>query len=284
MIQGKIKMSGTMKKDHHKGKIVRTFCLALSTVLLLSFCGCGLFSSLDLTEEQSGLVAEYAAGLLKKYNRDGARLMNPDAVKEAEAEEEPEEQPEEPAPEEAEPTPEAEPAAEGEEPSFEDLSAQESAEDLGVEDLSEEESTFSVSSIAECLGLEGIDVVYRDYEICDTYPDQPDNSWLISMSAREGKKLVVVKFDITNQSGEDVSCDILNAGKQYRLVVNNEKKIKETVTVLMDSFSQFNGTITPGGTEETVLIFELDEGLVESVNSLSLIVKDSAGSETFKLL
>lgn len=272
------------RHNHHKGKIVRALCLMLSVLLLLSFCGCALLSGPELTKEQSGLIAEYAAGLLKKYNRDGTHLMNPDAVKEAEAEEKPEEQPEEPAPEEAKPTPEAEPAAGGEEPSFEDLSAQDGAEDPGVEDVSEEENTFSVSSIAECLGLEGIDVVYRDYEICDTYPDQPDNSWLISMSAREGKKLVVVKFDITNQSGEDVSCDILNAGKQYRLVVNNEKKIKETVTVLMDSFSQFNGTIAPGGTEETVLIFELDEGLVESVNSLSLIIKDSAGSETFKLL
>ncbi len=265
-----------------KNRIRQAAAILMCLVMLLSICGCGMFASLDLTEEESGLIAEYAAGLLKKYDRNATRLMNPDAVAEPEDTQKPEEElPEEPAPE---ATPEeTSDATSAEELSFEDLSAQESAEDLGVEDLSSEESVYSAESIASCLGLENIDVNYRGYEICDTYPEQPDNSWLISMSAVEGKKLVVVRFEIANNGSGEVSCDILNAGKQYRLIVNGDKRINETVTVLMDSFSQYNGTLASGDSEEAVLIFELDNDLVEQVKNLDLVIKDSEGSETFRL-
>ncbi|MCR5269067.1 MAG: hypothetical protein K6E16_11185 [Lachnospiraceae bacterium] len=273
------------KTGFGKSNKKRIFIVALCALMLCSLCACGLFPSLDLTKEQSGLVAEYAAGLLKKYDRNGARLMNPDAVKT------PEEVPEEP-----EPTPEPEPSPEEtvpeagdgasqsqEDPSFEDLSAQESADDLGVEDLSGEDVAFSVMSIAECLKLQNIDVNYKEMELCDTYPEHPDNSWLISMSAREGKKLAVLHFTLENNSDSDTECDILHAGKQYRLIVNQEKRINETVTVLMDSFSQFCATIPAGASEDVVLIFELDNDLADSIRTLDLIIKDDLGSETFRL-
>ena len=114
-------------------------------------------------------------------------------------------------------------------------------------------------------------------------PEHPDNSWLISMAAREGKKLTVLRFSLENNSDVDVLCDILNAGKQYRLVVNHEKRINETVTVLMDSFSQFNATIHAGAAEDVVLIFEMDNDLADSIRSLDLVIKDNLGTDTFRL-
>ncbi len=267
----------------HRGKIVRFIAVLLSVALMSSFCGCGMFASLDLTEEESGLIAEYAAGLLKKYNKNGSRLMNPDYLTEPEQEQEsPEEVPEE-TPEEETPAEEQDPANVPDGMTFDDLSAQEGEDEMGVEDMSGEDVVFSAGSIADCLGLNGISVTYLDYDVCDVYPDHPDDSWLISMSAREGKKLIVVRFDLTNDSDETQNCDILNAGKQYRLIVNKEKRINETVTVLMDSFSQFSASLEPGKSEKAVLIFELDSALCENVNSLDLVIRDSMGTETFQL-
>ena len=266
----------------NKWKIGRICAVLFSIMLAFSLCGCGMFASLDLTEEESGLIAEYAAGLLKKYNRNGAKLMNPDTLQEEETAQQ--EEPEEPEiPEEEPKADEPEAAFSAEELSFEDLS-EENPDELGVEDVSGEEIAYSSDSMAACLGLSGIEVNYQGYDVCDTYPDQPDNSWLISMSARKGKKLVVVRFELANNSSDKQQCDILNAGKQYRLIVNNEKRINETVTVLMDSFSQYSATLDAGASEEAVLIFELDEELVDQVNSLDLVIKDSSGSETFKLM
>ena len=91
-----MRSTGTDKGNRwHKG-----VALILCVVLLGALCACDMFASLDLTEEQSGLIAEYAAGLLKKYDKNGARLMNPDAIKE----------PEEEKPQEVAPTPEPEEA------------------------------------------------------------------------------------------------------------------------------------------------------------------------------
>ena len=208
--------------------------------------------------------------------------MNPDTLEEEEAAQQ--EEPEVQEPDEEEPAPDVPEAGQSaEELSFEDLS-QENPDELGVEDVSGEEIAYSSASMASCLGLTDIDINYQGYDVCDTYPDQPDNSWLISMSARKGKKLVVVRFELANNSSEKQQCDILNAGKQYRLIVNNEKRINETVTVLMDSFSQYSATLDAGASEEAVLIFELDEELVDQVNSLDLVIKDPSGSETFKLM
>ncbi|MBQ7581617.1 MAG: hypothetical protein IJU25_02225, partial [Lachnospiraceae bacterium] len=111
------------KTGFGKSNKKRIFIVALCALMLCFLCSCGLFTSLDLTKEQSGLVAEYAAGLLKKYDRNGARLMNPDAVTDPAPTPEPTPEPE-PAPEETAPD-----AGDGtsEDPSFEDLSAQESA-------------------------------------------------------------------------------------------------------------------------------------------------------------
>lgn len=272
-----MRKAGTDKVNMVLKSAVVLFC----TVLLCSFCACGMFASLDLTEEQSGLVAEYAAGLLKKYDRNGIRLMNPDSIREPEEEVKPEEPAPMPEPEEeAPPEPEGTPA---DELSFEDLSEMESGDDSGMDELDPEEQTFTTKAIGDCLNLQGINVVYKDFELCDTYPEHPDNSWLISMAAREGKKLTVLRFTLENNGDADAVCDILNAGKQYRLIVNHEKRINETVTVLMDSFSQFSSTIPAGSSEDTVLIFEMDRDLADSIRSLDLVIKDNLGTETFRL-
>ena len=61
------------------------------------------------------------------------------------------------------------------------------------------------------------------------------------------------------------------------------EKINESVTVLMDSFSQFNEVIPAGESKKAVLIFELDNELADSINSLDLIIKDKNNSDTVSL-
>ena len=92
-----------------------------------------------------------------------------------------------------------------------------------------------------------------------------------------------IDFEITGNSGGDVVCNILDSGKSYRLIVNGSEKINESVTVLMDSFSQFNEVIPAGESKKAVLIFELDNELADSINSLDLIIKDKNNSDTVSL-
>lgn len=254
-----------IKKDFKKVAMI------LGAILIFaSLCGCDLFSGVDLTKEESELIAEYSAGLLRKYDSNG-KLKD---VKETALDE---------TFEEAVPTPEPTSEVEPEELDFDEASSVLDVIDASDDAKTDEEIVTSGSSIADAFNIEGFDITYQGYELCDKYPENEDNSWLISMAAREGKKLCVIKLNISNISDSENACNILNAGKSYRLIINEENRINETVTVLMDSFSQFAELLGPGESRDTVLIFEPDASLADSISSLKLIIKDSETSDTFDL-
>ena len=270
-------------------KFKKAVLILTGVFVMTAFCGCDLFASINLTEEQSGLIAEYAAGILRKYDTNGKLKdlaeENETASEELEEEEIPEETPDEMPVGTIEGSDEILPdgTESSEEPDFYDITEGMEVVDA-VSDVPEiGEADITGSSISDLLGVQGFDISYAGYALYDQYPDNADNSWLISMAAREGKKLCVVSFVISNETESDAVCDILNSGKSYRLIVNDDKKINETVTVLMDSFSQFNETVAAGESREAVLIFEPDNELAESINTLKLIIKDKDNSNTVSL-
>lgn len=274
-------------------KIRKTMLIPVMLLLMTTLCGCDLFASINLTKEQSGLIAEYAAGLLRKYDTHTRlkEIAEENGVVDTASEELPEEVaaepaveetiPEEPAPEEYIPV--EDPNAV--EPDFFDITEGMDVVDASDEDVlpESEEQAVGASEISRILGVGDFDISYIGYDLCDKYPENEDNSWLMSMAADDGKKLCVLKFAITNNSGGAAVCDILNSGKSYRLIVNDEKRINETVTVLMDSFSQFNESINSGESKEAVLVFEPETELADSIKSLKLIIKDPDNSDTIEL-
>lgn len=275
-----------MKSKNNKAVLI----VAISVIMTLLLTGCDLFMTLNITDEQQELVAEYAAGLLRKYDKNGVSLKDP-AKEEAEEEAETEEaetadsdtsepgvsEPETSEPEADSETPsdigteEVDPAifnedetAIGDAPSYEDISA------MG-------------STLGNAVGYPQVDMSYTGYEVCDRYPDQEDNSWLVSMSASEGNKLIVVHVNIANNSGEEQECDILNAGKSYRLLINDSIRVNESISVMMDAFGQYSCSMAPGQSDDTVLIFETSEDNTADIGTLSLVVRDSSGSESIGL-
>lgn len=263
----------------------KTFLILGLCGMLSMFCGCGLFSQLNLTEEESELIAEYAAGLLRKYDTNSKLKEFADVEEEPVSEEVPEtvEEPMEEVTEAPAEEPVEEPSEAPVEPDFFDITEGITDTDSAGEPVYENETEVSTSSISELVNTPDCDISYLGYELCDKYPDNADNEWLMSMAAADGKKLCVLDFEITGNSGGDVVCNILDSGKSYRLIVNGSEKINESVTVLMDSFSQFNEVIPAGESKKAVLIFELDNELADSINSLDLIIKDKNNSDTVSL-
>lgn len=285
-----------MQNSGKRGRLygTRKSILVIAVILVMTaLCGCDLFGSVNLTPEESGLIAEYAAGLLRKYDINGKLKEVTDIPEEiaTESQEPVQEEPvadematEEVLPDETEMPVEDLSSDTGDvEPDFFDITQGIDADDVSDDSPEAQEQITANASIAEIIGVDDFDISYQGYDILDKYPENSDNSWLISMAAKEGKKLCVLKFAITNLSSADAVCDILNSGKSYRLIVNDEKKINESVTVLMDSFSQFAENLAPGETRDAVLIFEPDSGLADSIGSLKLIIKDSETSDTLEL-
>lgn len=249
-----------------KKLIKRLSILIIPALLAVCLCACSLVAEVNLTPEQSSQIAEYAAGLLRKYDKNGATLKNLDSSQiwpelEVAPTEAPTEEPTEVPTE--EPTP-SEPTA---------------VIDGVSSTLEVEDAVVSSRSIADAIGVSDFDIRYASHEICKTYPKQEKNSWLISMSAADGDELLVVHFSISNVGSEDAICDLLSSNKKYRALINGAERINEQVTLVPDSFSQFRETIAVGDSKDAVLIFEISEELASDIHSLQLIVKDDVNSE-----
>lgn len=233
--------------------------------------GCGsLVPMPELTEEQTQLVTEYAAGLILKYDLtavDG-KLLTPEELAKDEMLEAQQRQRERDAKAAAEDYL-AKKANAGKDKKKN--SDSESSSDGSLSAPAEQ----TVGDIADFYGIDGFDITYSGYEISDSYPTSGEDL-LMAMDATSGKTLCVLKFNVTNSSGSDATFDMFYRSPNFYLSINGGDKVHQQYTILLDDMAASNDPVAAGETVERVLIFEVPED-VGSVSSLSLQVKNSEG-------
>lgn len=246
-----------------KRKIIsKITILFLISSIVFSFCGCG--SAFELTNEESKLIAEYAAGLILKHsgNYSGSLVEyydQPDdelvqKINDAEVKKE----------EIAE--------LENAEP--------ESADSSNGESGKKPDTIYTTNNIAESIGLEGFTIDYKDYEITDTYP-KDGNDMTFTLDAASGKHLLVLHFDINNISGEERECNVLSINPSFRIVANGKKRINEQQTILLDDLKQYKANV--GSSADAVLIFEVDDEIAGNIEQIDLYVKCNGEQSVHKL-
>lgn len=241
-----------MQKNRHAG-ICCILAVALMSIMLT---GCEMMPELQTTEEQNELIAEYVAGVLLKYNKGHAAGIT--KIYEEVTEE----------------------AAETEDSMSASQTEEANTADVQTESLPVPETEEIKKELSEAIGTNGAQVQYKSYELCNEYPGGDSSEIYFSLQAAPGRTLLITHFDLSNQTDEDIECDILHTGTLFRLYVNGEKRINEQTTILMNDMKQFSKTMHPGESEDVVLVFELDEELAASVSTLDLIVSD--GTEELK--
>ncbi len=254
----------------------------ISASLMLS--GCGMIPSLNLTEEQSNLVAEYAAGKLIEYVKGHpGGLMNLEDVDRSEVnpglkkeEEEAEELPpllpgsdEIPAP-----APPDEIVPNDDEGFTPESSGEEALVDAPVVD------TPPAKSLAEALGIEGADLTYDHYERAVTYPDNTELAF--TMKAAPGKELLIVHFVLSNPGGSDINAYTDSSNFKVRMMVNGTDKIRGDVTFLDNDLMNYQGLLTPDAQVDSVLVFEVKEGT--EINSMDLLIVDDDAENKYPLM
>lgn len=246
-------------------KSVLIFAVAAS--LCMTACGSTIP---DMTEEQEAMVVEYAAGLLLKYDRNyHGRLLGAEEL--AEAEQKEAEERERMLEEEARKAEEAKKAEEA---------AEETTE---VVDVSEEPETITYHSIEEFYGIDGVAIRYAGYELKDMYPDSGADDMFFAMNASAGSKLVVLHFDVENVSGQDKELDMLSLGTKFKISFSGESPKYALTTMLTNDLASYKGTIAAGGLEQLVLVAELQEDKAQSVQTISLIMRNGTEEATISL-
>lgn len=248
-----------------KGKVLGL--LAMSAVLLT---GC-VDSMPELTDEQSEIIAEYAAGLLLKYSPNyNYKIASEEEVAAAMASRQ------------EVPEPETENETE---------TGSEQAEDENNQNISSSETepsesgTEPVQFVADLdfaaeLGIDDLIIRYQSFEICSSYPQ---NNSGFSVDAAQGRKLLVMHFDMEGLPEEDVDCNLFDYDIKMRVNINETVSATVLSTMIPNDLASYMDVVHAGEIVDLVAVAEIDDMTEEEIQSLTLRASSNGQTCTVKL-
>jgi len=237
-----------------RGEKMRKRLCAMLCITTLFLGGCGMA---ELTDTESDLISEYAASVLLKYSKTYQPMLQEKVY-------------------ETETTQEINYIS----PAVTDPSNPQSGQN-GSENANTDTVVASTKSLAEALGIagDGFQVEYTGYETTASYPNTTEAYF--SMTAANNKVLLVMKFNITNQSGEEKECNILAQQKGYRCQINSTERFGSQLTMLLDDLSSFKEVMADGETKQAVLIFQIPSEYEGTIERLDLTIRSEEDNDTY---
>ena len=228
-----------------KGKIIGV--LAISACMLT---GC-IDSMPDMTEEQSELVAEYAADMLLKYSPNyHYRIADEEEVASAEAEMETSQE-EETTQEESQPS--------------QDLSQTGSGEtvSVGAETSVEDGSEYDLATF---FGMEQFSIRYASCEITDAYPKAESGAGF-SVTAPQGNNLLVLHFAVENLGEEAAQCDLFDQISKVTVNVNDAGYVQALSTLLTNDLTTYMEDVPAGEVADAVVAVPVEQTDLDEIQT-----------------
>lgn len=256
-------------------------------IVILSLFAFGCTKAIELTEEENQLIAEYAAEILLKYDRNIKQKYNDDSASKIEPSDD-EDKDESTVTEESgtekqdtESTDTEEITSESGENESDNGNANEP--DTGSDDSvivsSDEDKNFNIAVFAD---VDNVSIKYANYMILDYYPSYDSEGVYIEVTPPSGYKLLVLKFNIENLTNEDQYINLYSKNLDYRIIANN-KSAKQMLTILMDDLYTYQGDIESSSFQEAVLLFQVSESVANNIDDLKLGVKKGDAEKIIQL-
>lgn len=239
-----------------KGKQLGAIFLAAAMLT-----GCG---GTELSKEQSALVAQYAAGLLLKYDRNyNDKLLTDEEIAAAE---------------------EAERLAAEKQAELEKIreemknpSKTDTSEDNNSQEQEAEEPKVAMNDI---LKVSGFDIQYVGYELLEAYPpaekDANSEDVYFSLNAAPGKKLLTLRFRVTNKGEQAAKISLLDKEMLCKLVMPDGSKKNAMMTMLLNDLAFYEEEFQAGESKEAVIIFDIKEDTKLEKFDLSVVIGENA--------
>lgn len=241
----------------NKRYIKQVIGVALIGTCSISLCSC--MGSLNYTEEQEDVIANYAAEVVLKHDVEH-KYNYYDSVSNKNFEEETtvvieEEQT-------TVSVPSVIPDVPGEIVDNNDNTSH------GISDSSSISTAFELPA--------GVNAEFTDYMITDVYPTESSKDVFV-MKAVANSKLLVLKFKITNTNQTDVDVNFMANEKKYRGIVDDSKKYNAQLTLLSDALNTYEGKISANSSKELVLIYQTQIDAKEDIKSIAVSVSSNTG-------
>lgn len=256
----------------------------LCSIVILSLFAVGCTKTIKLTDEESKLVAEYAAELLLKYDRnndskyynDEYSDIDPYLTTEYVTTEAPSVE-----------TSTEDGADVTTEVTEEVIADEGNSSGTGTDNLESEGVVNSNSNTTEdvsgvvadagkeydfgaFMGEDSVAIKYDYYMVLDEYPSYDKDGMFITIEAPPGYKLLVLKFKLENKTNEDQYLDLYSKDMDYRIIIDDSKSAKQMLTILMDDLYTYEGTVAASMYNEAALLFQVSEDIALNIQDLKL--------------
>jgi len=217
--------------------------IALVFALAGILVACGSEDTVELTEGQNNMIAEYIAGALLRYDlRYEEELVYASAA--------------EVVPEETEETQNPQPE-ETEAPTENEVSDSETWEETTPQ--------IDYTDLTTLIGEKGITLSYKSAGLHDSYPKSSDDYFIIEPSL--SNQLLVTEYTLKNESKSKKKIDLSSAGIKYSLKIDGTE-YKPLLTALPNDLRYLSTTLEAGAEQTVVVIFEV--GKKASLNNAGL--------------
>ena len=223
-----------------------------------------------LTDSQQKVYAEYAAGVLMKYNAgSNMRVLEGKKLTQQEEKEQAVKEQEEKRAKAAAEYEANKGKKENQSSSSSSNSSSSSAGGTGIS---------YISDMATATGMDSFSITYDGYEIADSYPNSGEDVFL-AMDAGEGNLFLVTKYRVTNTGGQTENFNMFSKQAKFKVDLNGER-YRSQYTLLLDDLSMYKGDVEAGETIETILLFEIPEAAASNISDmvLSITVGDEVNS------
>ena len=227
-----------------KQKKYRGIVLLLLGSLMLSGCGGMQEAPYDLSEEEQQLIVSYSAHMVSKFNayqKDGLTYVS----------------------ESDEPLLESTEMESVSETEQEESSEIVNSEVGGSNQNMETEGAVEETTLDSMFADTGLTFTYLGNEVTASYME--DDTYAVN--AGFGRSLLVVKLKVENRTEEAITINNMTSGNVYsaKYVMESGElyNAKSVMTLLLNDFTTYEGTIEPQDEVEMVIVFEIPAGTAE---------------------
>lgn len=252
---------------------------------VISVSGCT--KTIELTEDEQDIIAEYAASVLINYDDGYNARFKEDALLEAKADAEEAQEKNTPTPEatktpepqkpektpEPVKTPTPEPVVETPTPAPTPTPVVSQIPASDTTPVPVQQNRMSPYDIGKLFGIEGVEVNYNGFQALDMYPVMAEDQLGFTMEANQGAKLIVAKFELVNKLEEPKSCNIVGQNIKFQMRFNGADNVAVQRTLLTDDFASLNCILQPGESKEVVVISQVAAGYETTISSVDIITR-----------
>ena len=142
--------------------------------------------------------------------------------------------------------------------------------------FSAEQAEAEIQADAEqILGLQDVSLTYSGYEVDEFYPKNGNEIYFV-MNATPGNNLLVVKFTLRNLLNEEQDIQIQPGTVRVKIIMNGEEENALT-TMLLNDLATYQGTLGPNEETELVVVGEYPVEDLQTIDSLSVKLKNESG-------